>query len=313
MHDRVMRGRTDEVERLASAQGALVTRRQLLALGFDSDAVRNQVAARRWAVRSSTVVSTTTGVLSRDQEIWLAVLHAGRHALVGGLTALQTHGLRNWDRDHVTVTLPDHVHLESWPPQVRVVRTRRSMVGWRSPRGDLPRMRVEPAALLFAAYDRSARTAQGLLAAVVQQRLTTAEDLLDEMTRLRPLRRAKSFRTALLDIAGGAHSLAELDVGRICRQFGLPQPRRQASRRDARGRQRYTDCEWVLPDGTVLVLEVDGGFHMEVGHWEDDLARQRRLAGAGRLVVRCTARELRDDPHAVVRDLMALGLSESCA
>jgi hypothetical protein len=308
-----MQRRPDEVTRLAAAQGCLVTRRQLLELGFDNDAVRNQVAARRWAVRSSTVVSTTTGVLSRDQEVWLAVLHVGRHALVGGLTALQLHGLRNWDRDHVTVTAPDHVHLESVPPAVRVVRTRRSMGGWRCMRGDLPVMRVEPAALLFAAYERSPRTALGLLAAVVQQRLTTAEDLLEQMADLRPLRRAKDFRTALLDISGGAQSLAELDVGRICRQFGLPKPRRQSGRRDSRGRQRFTDCEWVLPDGTVLVLEVDGGFHMEVEHWEDDLARQRRLTAPGRMVVRCTARELRDDPHAVVRDLKALGLSESCA
>lgn len=290
-----------------------MTRRQLFELGFDNDAVRNQVAARRWVVRSATVVSTTTGVLSRDQLVWLAVLHAGRHALVGGLTALQSHGLRNWDRDHVTVTVPDHVHLESVPPQIHVVRTRRSMAGWRVTGGDLPLMRVEPAALLFAAYQRSQRTALGLLAAVVQQRLTTAEALLDQVADMRPLRRAKVFRTALLDISGGAQSLAELDVGRICRRFGLPKPRRQSSRRDSNGRQRYTDCEWVLPDGTVLVLEVDGGFHMEVGHWEDDLARQRRLTTPGRLVVRCTARELRDDPHVVVRDLLALGLSQSCA
>jgi hypothetical protein len=308
-----MRRSTDDVDRLAAAQASLVTRSQLLQLGFDNDAVRNQVTARRWAVRSATVVSTTTGVLSRDQLVWLAVLHAGRHALVGGLTALQSHGLRNWDRDHVTVTVPDHVHLERIPPQVRVVRTRRSMASWRVTRGNLPVMRIEPAALLFAASERSQRTALGLLAAVVQQRLTTAENLLDQMADMRPLRRAKTFRTALRDISGGAQSLAELDVGRICRQFGLPKPRRQGSRRDSRGRQRYTDCEWVLPDGTVLVLEVDGAFHMEVEHWEDDLARQRRLTTPGRMVVRCTARELRDDPHAVVRDLMALGLSQSCA
>ena len=107
--------------------------------------------------------------------------------------------------------------------------------------------------------------------------------------------------------------MAELDVARVCRRFGLPSPRRQTGRRDASGRRRFTDCEWVLPDGTVLVLEVDGGFHMEVEHWEDDLVRQRRLTTPGRLIVRCTARELRDEPEVVVRDLRALGLAESCA
>jgi hypothetical protein len=306
-----MRRTPEAVHQLAAAQESLVTRSQLLDLGFDNDAVRNQVAARRWALRSSTVVSTTTGVLSRDQLVWLGVLHGGQHALVGGLTALRCHGLKNWDRDHVTVAVPTHLHLENVPPQVRLVRTRRSMEGWRSAGGQLPLMRVEPAALLFAAYDRSQRTALGLLAAVVQQRLTTAGDLLDWAPQMPPLRRAKVFRTALVEISGGAQSLAELEVARICGRFGLPKPRRQQRRRDSAGRQRYTDCEWVLPDGTVLVLEVDGGFHMEVEHWEDDLARQRRLTTPGRLIVRCTARELRDDPQTVVRDLRALGLAES--
>ena len=102
---------------------------------------------------------------------------------------------------------------------------------------------------------------------------------------------------------GGATSLAELDINRMCRRFGLPTPARHVRRRDASGRRRFTDCEWVLPDGTVLVLEVDGAFHMDVEHWEDDIARQRGLSRPGRIVVRCTARELRDTPETVVRDL----------
>lgn len=66
--------------------------------------------------------------------------------------------------------------------------------------------------------------------------------------------------------------------------------------------------EWQLPDGRTLVLEVDGGFHMEAEHWEDDLARQRALAATDRIIVRCTPRELRDEPERVARDLLALGV-----
>jgi hypothetical protein len=47
---------------------------------------------------------------------------------------------------------------------------------------------------------------------------------------------------------------------------------------------------------------------MDVEHWEDDLARQRRLSGRGRIIVRCTARELRDDPDSVLADLRMHGL-----
>ena len=107
--------------------------------------------------------------------------------------------------------------------------------------------------------------------------------------------------------------MAELDVARVCRRFGLPSPRRQTGRRDASGRRRFTDCEWVLPDGTVLVLEVDGGFHMEVEHWEDDIVREPDLVATGAIVLRCTDRELSDVPEKVVASLRAVGVGESSA
>lgn len=296
------------IGRLAAAQAGLVARRQLLALGCDRHRVRNQVEARRWTERSSTVISTFTGPLSRESTMWLAALHAGADALVGGLSALEVHGLRSWHRDEVVVLVDDEADVEALPG-IRPVRTRRPLRHFRDRRSVLPVARVEPAALLFAGYDRSARTAQGVLAAVVQQRLTTPTLLLDELVTMRPLRRAALFRGVLRDLEGGAQSLAEIDLGRLCRRFGVPPPHRQRRRRDSAGRARFLDCEWRLPDGTVLVLEIDGGFHMEVSHWEDDMSRQRRLSGPGRVIVRCSSRELRDEPEMVFDDLSALGLT----
>ena len=97
---------------------------------------------------------------------------------------------------------------------------------------------------------------------------------------------------------------------RMCRRFGLALPDRQVKRRDSTGRLRFTDCEWRLPDGRTLVLEVDGGFHMDAEHWEDDIARQRGLTATDRLVIRCTSRELRDEPERVARDLRLLGFRQ---
>ena len=297
---------------LAAAQRGMVARRQLNALGYDADRVRNQIVAGRWIPRTSTVVSVFTGPLGWRERVWLAVLHAGGDAVVGGLTALEWHGLRNWHRDEVTILVDDELAFD--PVEgVRFFRTRRPLTTMRDRFEELPICRVEPATLLFAGYERSSRTAQGLLAAVVQQRLATAEGLRRELELMRPLRRAAVFRATLTDIEGGAQSMAEIDIGRLCRRFRLPQPLRQVRRRDSAGRVRFTDCEWRLPDGTILVLEVDGAFHMEVEHWEDDLARQRRLVEPGRVVVRCSARELRDEPELVFADLAALGLTQLCA
>jgi len=285
----------------------MIARRQLNELGIDHDLVRNQVRAGRWTPRSPRVVSTTTGPLSREQLQWLGVLHAGGQSLVGGLSAAEVHGLQNWHRDEITVYVEEIEDLEPMPG-ISFQRTRRSLGLLRATTLDLPVAKLEPAILIFGACQHSPRTAQGVLAAAVQQGLTTPDLLQGWVNTLRPLRRAPLLRRALTDIAGGSQSVAELDVVRLCRQRRLRRPDRQTKRQDAGGRSRWTDCEWQLPDGRVLVLEVDGSFHMDVEHWEDDLARQRELSSLGRLIVRCTARELRDDPDRIARDLIALGV-----
>ena len=244
--------------------------------------------------------------------MWLGVLHAGNGAVVGGLSAAKLYGLRNWDRDDVTDPGPRRLVVRGragrplLPNQAPTRRPSRRLT-YAVP-GTLPVCRLEPAVLLFAAYERSARTAQGVLAAVVQQRVSTPDDLRGWIPRLRPLRRSKLFQRVLLDIEGGAQSLAEIDVRRMCRETAIPLPDRQRPRRDRDGANRFTDCEWHLRDGTVVVLEVDGGFHAEVEHYDDDMKRQRKLTTRQRIILRCGARELRDDPHSVAADLRALGV-----
>lgn len=289
---------------VAAAQAGLITRAQLAEAGMTRWSIAHRVASERWQLLSPTVVATVTGELTDEQRIWNAVLHAGPGAMAGGLTAASLAGLRNWDRDQITVLVPYERGRPSALDGVGFVRSRRRLRSVGSP----PRCRVEPAVLLFAASDRSERSAQGVLAAAVQQQLTSPQRLLEWLDRLAPLRRAATLRRAVEDIEGGAQSLAEMDVRRMCRDLGLARPTRQVKRRDADGRVRYTDCEWRLPSGRILVLEVDGGFHMEIEHWEDDLARQRALTAPDRIIVRCTARELRDEPERVGRDLRALGV-----
>ncbi len=89
---------------------------------------------------------------------------------------------------------------------------------------------------------------------------------------------------------------------------GSGDPGRQRRRRDSHGRVRFTDCEWHLGDGQVLVLEVDGGFHMEFGQYTSDMRRQRRITAPDRMVVRCSSYEIRHEPDEVMSDLISLGV-----
>lgn len=297
----------DVLARLIADQAGMVARRQLLHHGVDADRVRDQVAGGRWVERTPRVVSVVTGELTRAQREWLAVLHAGPRSMLGGLSAAARHGLAGWERPAVTVYVDDELSFER-VEGVRFFRSRRPFELLRDPRPGLPLCRLEPATLMAAGYQLKARPAHAVLAAVVQQRLTTPERLVLWVDQLRPLRGARSFRRTLGDIAGGAHSGAELDVRRMCRAFGMPMPDAQRSRTDSAGTRRWTDSEWRLPDGRVLVLEVDGAFHLDVLQAMDDHRRTRRLTTPTRTVVRCTAYEARFETAALASDLIALGV-----
>lgn len=300
---------------LLARQHGMVARRQLAIHGIDADRVRNQLRAGRWSTATPRVIATFTGPPSEEQRRWAAVLHAGPTSMLGGLSASSAHGLRGWGRDEITVWVDGDLSVEP-VAGVRFFRTRRPAQQLVHPSGRLPAARLEPAVLLWAAYDALPRAAVGVLAATVQQRLTTAPRLLEWVERLRPLRRAPLFRSVLADVAAGSHSAAELDVVRLCRRFSLTEPHRQRRRRDRDGTVRWTDCEWDLLDGSVVLLEVDGALHVEVTAWTADKRRTRRLAGPGRIQLGCTAVELRTEPHEVARDLLALGVpprTASCA
>lgn len=294
------------LDRLAARQVDVVSRAQLRALGVHREEVRRRVAARQWVLRTPNVVGLTTGPPSRAQRRWIALLHSPSPSGLAGRTALEMHGLRGWEKDVVEVIVPVGAHHPS--PGVAFHRSRRPYDAWLGRREGLRVLAVEPAVLLLASRLPQPRSCAGVLAACVQQRLTTADGLLAWMPRLPVLPRAKMITSLLGDIGGGAHSAAELDLGEVCRRAGLPPPDRQRSRVDSAGRHRWTDAEWDLPGGVVVVLEVDGAFHMDVEHWTADKRRHRRLSSTTRIVVGCTAFELRFTPEEVVADLRALGV-----
>lgn len=291
---------------LAEAQAGLLSHRQLRGLKVSRGEVRHHVSVGRWAVRSGEVVSTTTGPLSPEQRLWLGVLHGGPSAMVGALNAAAVHGLERWERDEITILVSNPMSFEPLPGY-SFFRTRRSFKLLVSP-GELPVCRLEPAVLLFAAHDAHLRTALGAVTATVQQRLTTAAKLTDWLDRLTPLRRARHVRELLGDVSEGAHSMAEVDLRKACREYGVQPPDSQRPRTDSRGRRRYTDAEWTLPGGRTLVLEVDGSFHDDAAQATLDRRRNRQLTTSTRTVVQCSAWEIRHEPWEVMQDLIALGV-----
>lgn len=271
--------------RRLSPDRQVFSRAELRAHGLDWHAVASQVRARRWRVIGRQAVVLHRGALTIEQRWQVAIMHAGPRALLGGRSALLSHGLQNWDDGVVHVLVPKGTRVPplSW---LRVQHTRR----WPTRAGGLvPRCDVARAAVDAAIRSPQPRTAVGLLAAVVQQRLAPAEWLADELAVAGRVRHRRLLLIALGDVAGGSHSMTELDFVRLCRRHDLPVPTRQVRRKDATGRVRYLDAAWILPDGRTVVAEIDGGLHLSPDHYWDDMARDNDNALRGDLGLRFPA------------------------
>lgn len=294
----------------AAAQEMVLHRSQLLEAGVHPRHVEGHLHARRWAEPVPGVVVLHCGPPPPASRLWITVLAAGARSVLGCWTALAARGLVGWDRPTVHVVVPRgrHVPAMSW---TTVHESRRMNPAHEDRVRGLPVHSAERAAVDAAVWSRDVRTACGLMAAVVQQRLSTPDRLrrvLDEAGRVRHRR---ALFAALADLDGGAQALSEIDLVRLCRHAGLPPPTQQRVRLDARGRRRYLDAEWRLPDGSVLALEIDGIGHMSADRWYADLLRQAELdlEGAARMI-RLPASAVRLEPERVVAILTrALGLA----
>ncbi|MEJ5868414.1 hypothetical protein WDV85_11785 [Pseudokineococcus sp. 5B2Z-1] len=270
----------DEVGRAARAQAGCVSHAQLREHGVGPDVVRRRVAAGLWQVRGPQVV-LHGGPLDVGARRAAVVLDAGEGAALGAWTALAVHGLEGWERDVVHVVLPPGRRRAPLPGSVHHV-SRRCRDEDVVVRDALAVHRVERAAVDAAAWSPADRTAGGLLAAVVQQGLSTPARLGAALDVAGQVRRGAEMRAVLADLAGGSQAMSEVDLVRLCRRNGLPVPVRQAVRLDATGRRRYLDAEWRLPDGRRVLLEVDGVGHLDPARWYDDLLRAHLgLAVAG--------------------------------
>ena len=274
---------------------------QLRRAGHSPGRIKAQLAAGRWR-RWGYAIVLHSGPLSREQRWFVARAHGGPRALLTGFTAAEVYGLRGWERDPVHLLVPANARVvNGCPLPVVIHRTRH----WpRVPRNATAPVHGRAGALLVAAasFD-TPRPACGILAAAVQQRVTTAARLSDALELAPRLRHRAAVRAALLDIAQGADALSEIDFVSLCRRHGLPAPMQQRVRVERSGRRRYLDASWLRRDGRLVVAEVDGALHLAPRRWWDDQLRQNELALADALVLRFPSVVVRTEPALVVAQL----------
>lgn len=289
-------------------QAGVLTRSQLREFGFDWATVEGAVRRSMWRELGRNVVVLHNAALTGAQRNWVAVLLPGKPAALAGLSAVTAAGLRGFEpeRVHLVVAHATGIRAPSW---IKVHESRRlssDHVNWLAAP---PRTRSARSVIDAAAWSRSPRRAGALLCAAVQQRVVTPGHLQAELESAGRIRHVRLMRALLGDIADGAHTLTEVDLGRLASRAGLAAPVRQRSRRDHAGRNRWLDAEFRLPDGDLLVVEVDGRGHMEVENWIADTARDNEVVIDGRIVLRFPSLTVRLDPARVVDQLRRIRLA----
>lgn len=269
---------------LRDRQSLVLSRAQLGAHQIGRQLIARRVAAEAWQPVGPHVVVLHGSALSRQQQYWAGVLHAGPGAALSGLTALEAAGFTGFHTDDV-VTLVRHGSgrrlLVTDLVTVRVSES--STVGpadvlaLRAP----PRVRQGLAAVLAASAARSDRACRTILAMVVQQRLAAPDELRTLVEQRSKLPRRALILETIEDVAGGSESLPELEYLAGLRRFGLPTPTRQRPVRRPDGRYRL-DAEF---DQWLVTVEINGAQHLEIRQKERDDVRRTRLAIGGRLVV----------------------------
>jgi hypothetical protein len=266
-------------------------------------ALRWRVNSRRWQRISRGLFVPYSGDLGGLDELWAALLWAGKGAALAGLTAARLDGLTGFRDERIHVLLPAGRQVRKQPLDLSIVTHRSRLFGLDDvhPVRLPPRTRIARSLVDAAVWMRTDRGAESVLAAGVQQGLVRPRDLSAVVARNTRLGRRDVIAAVIGDIAGGAEALSEIDFTRlVVRAFDLPEPTRQESRYDLNGRRRWLDATW---EEAKLIVEVDGRHHMDAGQWWDDMDRENQLKLQGYLVLRFASFVVRYRPGYVAANI----------
>jgi very-short-patch-repair endonuclease len=297
----------DEFDWLIAEQAAVLTTAQAAAF-FTAGAVRGHLRQRRWRRLCRGVLLAENGRLMRDQQLWVAVLVAGEQARLAGQAAAIEGGVRGLRAEPIDVLIPADRLRSGRPPRlpadmsaVRIHRTR-VLPARHQQIGRPPRTTVARAVIDAASWAESDNEARDLISRACQQGRVTPAALRQVLEYFPTIHRHRLINTTIADITGGATALSEIDLVRLCRRFRLPPPDLQRRRIDESGRNRYVDAEWR---SAHLLVEVDGGHHVDARQWAADMLRQNQVWISGDRILRFPAWLVRAEPATVAHQIRA--------
>jgi very-short-patch-repair endonuclease len=281
---------------LASRQYGVVSRAQLVGLGFGRQAILRRLESDRLHRLHPGVYAVGHWALTSHSHDLAAVFACGPHALLSHRAAGRRLGLLRSGAP-IEVTAPRGCKPK---PGITIHRTRLIHPDDRSMVDGIPVTSVARTIVDLA-------DVQGdrLLAAVVNEAevrrvfdLTAIEETLSRLPGRRGQGRLARVLAAYTEPLGYEANKAERLFLRLCNEHGLPKPQRIA----VAGYE--LDFYW---EDARLAIEVDGAaFHRTRRAFHEDRRRDRRLAGLGIQVARVPWRDLTEGELELVAELEAI-------
>jgi hypothetical protein len=262
-----------ECGELLARQDGIIGRSQALEFGLSADSMRHRARTGEWQRIQRGVYATFSGEVTRESQLWAALLRAGPEAVLSHQTAAELYGLIKQPSPliHVTVPAASNPAKSGRIPRVMVHRSR---ILDRTTHPVLlpPRTRIEDTVLDLIEGMDEVPDRYDLICRAIGGQLTTASRLrraLEKRTRFRDRREAEA---ALADAAQGALSNLERWYLRgVERRHKLPVATRQA-RRKVSGQSIYLDN---LYEEYQVCVELDGSAAHPAGEQWGDKRRDR--------------------------------------
>jgi hypothetical protein len=290
-----------KLSELALLQRGVVSRAQILAQGLTDEVITARLSRGSWQRLFLGVYAVFSGEVSREAELWAAVLYAGRGAALSHDTAAELWGLVDEPSSLIHLTVPDNRRVTKQPRMLLHLSSRASQAI--HPYGLPPRTKLEETVIDLCGAASNLDAAVGWLTRAIGRRLTTQDRLraaLDARSRLR-------WRAELAELlspdSAGIHSVLEYRYVRdVERPHRFPAPTRQAQSRLG-GRTLYRD---TLYEAYKTVVELDGRVaHPGDSRWNNIHRDNAAAATAGLSTLRYGWLEVRTTPCEVAAEIAA--------
>jgi hypothetical protein len=283
-------------EEIAESQCGVMSMRSAIEAGLTLTQIRVRLSSGTWQRPMRDVLVTGPEPLTRIQMLWCAIESVGPDAVLGGASAAELDGLQGYEDEQITVLVASGRRVRRRPG---VAVRHSACLGPADVRADTLPRRTRPARSIIdmAEWALQRDQARSILAAAVQQRVITVDEMRATLRTRGPITRRTLVTETLDEIDAGAGVVIDFMYSRVEQAYDLPTGRRQAPLVVGR-RLRHLDVRYE-PWGVRVIIDDDR--HDHPGRQRDDLVPASPSADLldGQVVVRCAADDLRDRPARV--------------